>query len=632
MLPVRQLAALWATLAIPMHLWAQGSVESTLGSICNSGPASLRSLQTDPLLSNFFELTCGKTIDEALGSTPLMVIPPSKPTTVRTEDNGPVVTAPLPKVPEVRIDPRLTSPSKPPSETMEQQPTVDGTPMFRQIELQGVHASSRDQLEPLLRSFIGKPISLGSLDQLTQAIQTWYRGQGMLARTLLPTQDLTEGKVLVNVVESEFTGVRIVDPKGLLRNTQVPKRLVESVQPVGEPLNLNQLEEAASRLRDLSGVQTSVQLSPGARAGETTATVSVQDGDASEIRLSADNHGSRATGEERIATNLRLNNITQRGDTLLANLLKSDGLDYVGVGYELPFTTRGWRFESRAAYSQYRLVDPVFSSADMKGPTRNLGVGIVIPLARNSRHSINLQTTIDTNRYENSALSNVLSRYRTTLLGAQIDGQHIDSDGRGQTQWAAQITRGELDLSDSPASYRTQDSAGPRTEGFFNKARMSFTRRNWIDPHNTVTATAQAQWASKNLDGSEKFYLGGPRGVRAYPVNEGGGSLGHLASLEWESMMLQNAFGRVSVAGFYDHGRVRLYEDSSNITSLNRNEYVLHGYGLWIGTQAKLTGGSLGLRLTIARRIGDNPGTTTGLDSDGTRVLNRVRLDANLAF
>jgi hemolysin activation/secretion protein len=327
-----------------------------------------------------------------------------------------------------------------------------------------------------------------------------------------------------------------------------------------------------------------------------------------------------------------LNNITQRGDTLLANLLKSDGLDYVGVGYELPFTTRGWRFESRAAYSQYRLVDPVFSSADMKGPTRNLGVGIVIPLARNSRHSINLQTTIDTNRYENSALSNVLSRYRTTLLGAQIDGQHIDSDGRGQTQWAAQITRGELDLSDSPASYRTQDSAGPRTEGFFNKARMSFTRRNWIDPHNTVTATAQAQWASKNLDGSEKFYLGGPRGVRAYPVNEGGGSLGHLASLEWESMMLQNAFGRVSVAGFYDHGRVRLYEDSSNITSLNRNEYVLHGYGLWIGTQAKLTGGSLGLRLTIARRIGDNPGTTTGLDSDGTRVLNRVRLDANLAF
>ena len=624
--------ALGACLAAPISVCAQTIADNPLGSVCISSPASLRALQADPLLSSFFEVTCGRSVEAALGSASLPIAPSTQPLVPRTEDNSPVISAPLPRMPEVRIDPRVTSPSPVPPSSLERPRASGEEPVFREIELQGIRASAPGPLRALAQAFVGRPITLDSLDELTQTIQTWYRAQGMLARTLLPSQDLTDGRVLVTVVESEFTGVKIDDPKGLLRNTQVPERLVESIQPVGEALNLNQLEEAASRLQDLSGVRTTVQLNPGTEPGETEATVSVREGKAFELRMSADNNGSRATGEERVAVNLRLNNLTQRGDTLLANLLKSQGLDYLGIGYELPFTTDGWRIEGRAAYSQYRLIDPVFSSADMKGPTQNLGAGLVIPLVRDSRNSVNIQATVDANQYENSAIGNILSRYRTRLLGAQIDGQHVDQDGRGQTQWALQFNRGELDLSDSPGSYRSADSSGPKTEGFFNKARLSLIRRDWINPSNTFTTSLQGQWASKNLDGSEKFYLGGARGVRAYPVNEGGGSLGHLASLEWESMVQQNTFGRWSVAGFYDHGRVRLYQDPSNISGLNRNEYILHGYGLWVGTQAKLPRGNLGLRLTIATRIGDNPSTTTGLDSDGTRILNRVRLDANIAF
>lgn len=632
MLRSHLIVALGACLATPVSLWAQTSADNALGSVCNSGPASLRALQADPLLSSFFEITCGKSIEAAIGSAPMPTAPVAQPVVPRTEDNSPVISSPLPQVPEVRIDPRVATPTPMPSKSLERPQATGESPLFREIELQGVSVSAPSALKALAQAFVGKPITLESLDQLTQAIQTWYRAQGMLARTLLPSQDLTDGRVLVTVVESEFTGVKIDDPKGLLRNTQVPKRLVESIQPVGEALNLNQLEEAASRLRDLSGVQTAVQLSPGAEPGETTATVSVREGKASELRISADNHGSRATGEERLSANLRLNNISHRGDTLLANLLKSEGLDYIGLGYELPFTKDGWRIEGRAAYSQYRLIDPVFSSADMRGPTQNLGIGLVVPLVRDSRNSVNFQTTVDANQYENSAIGNILSRYRTSLLGAQVDGQHVDRDGRGQTQWAIQVNRGELDLSDSPASYQSADASGPQTEGTFNKARISLTRRDWINPRNTFTTSLQGQWASKNLDGSEKFYLGGARGVRAYPVNEAGGSIGQLGSLEWESLLQQTTLGRWSIAGFYDRGQIRLYQDPANISGLNRNEYVLHGYGLWVGTQAKLPGGNLGLRLTIATRIGDNPGTTTGLDSDGTRILNRVRLDANLAF
>jgi len=38
-----------------------------------------------------------------------------------------------------------------------------------------------------------------------------------------------------------------------------------------------------------------------------------------------------------------------------------------------------------------------------------------------------------------------------------------------------------------------------------------------------VYGRVSAQWASKNLDSSQKFGLGGPNGVRAYPSGEGYG-------------------------------------------------------------------------------------------------------------
>jgi hemolysin activation/secretion protein len=617
----------------PMTLMAQ-QPDSPLASICNSGRASLQSLQSDPLLSQFFEVTCGKTLQAALQDasvTPSAPLP-SPPVAAKTDDNGPVMSSPMPQAPALRVDPGV---ARQPSESkIVEPPTPQQSLVFKEIELRGVTVAAPDALKASLQEFIGKPITLVNLDKLTQSIQTWYRAQGYLARTLLPGQDLTEGRLLINVVESQFTGAVINDPKGLLRNTQLPKRLVESKQPVGKPVNLEQLETAAASLRDLSGVETSVQLTPGAQEGETKAVVNVAPAKPVELQVSADNHGSKGTGEDRVSAHLRINNLSRRGDTFTASLMKSDGLEYAGVGYDLPFTTSGWRVEARAAQSEYRLVDPVFSAADMRGPTRNIGTGLIVPLVRDGRNSVNFQTSFDSNRYENRALGSILSRYQSRLLGAQIDGQHIDRDGRGQSQWAIQLSRGELDLSDSPAFYQLADATGAQTAGYFSKARVSASRRHWVNPRNSLTLRAQAQWADKNLDGSEKFYLGGARGVRAYPTNEGGGSLGRLASLEWESQVYENPMGKWAVAAFYDHGSIRRFQNPNPLdTSQAPNDYSLHGYGLWVGTQGKLIGGGLlGMRLTFARRLGSNAGATNGLDSDGSRVDNRIRLDANLAF
>jgi hemolysin activation/secretion protein len=141
---------------------------------------------------------------------------------------------------------------------------------------------------------------------------------------------------------------------------------------------------------------------------------------------------------------------------------------------------------------------------------------------------------------------------------------------------------------------------------------------------------AAAQWANTNLDSSEKLYLGGAFGVRAYPSNEAGGTSGATltAGLKYR---LDEAF---TLNGFADWGRIQVNRNNLNaagseISSVNLQS--LRGVGLsvnWHDTQGRE------LSATWSRRQGNNPGanTSTGTDSDGTRTLNRLWLSAALNF
>lgn len=619
------------TLLGPMG-WSGAQAENpsdALESICKSSQSSLQALKEDPLLSNFFQTACGKTLDEAIRQGTRASSEESAPLLSR-DDARPRINSPEPAESRLELAPSLREPLPPAQSAVI--PRRESGVLIREIELRGVSIETSAQLNALLKPYIGRPVALESLDQLSQTIHAWYRAQGWLARAVLPSQDLSEGRVLIDVVESIFGEVEILDPRGLLRNTQVPQRLVESHQRPSAPINLRSLEQASSALRDLSGVETSVQLKPGASEGTTDAVVSVSPKEAVETQINLDNLGSKATGEERANASLRLNNLTKRGDTLFTQALVSEGLEYLRVAYELPFTAEGWRFTTHLAHSEYELISQEFETLGMKGPAQNAGLGLLIPLVRDSRENITMRLGVDHNRFKNEAVGDVISRYQSHVLGFQLDGQHSDTLGAGgQSQWAIEVSRGELDLSDSPIDHRQGDAISARTAGYFSKAKASVSRRQWLHPRHSIVGSLQGQWASKNLDGSEKFFLGGARGVRAYPTSEAPGSAGYIFSLEWETSLLTSNRSRWSLATFYDRGEIERYKDVFEASL--RNRYVLEGYGLWLGHQSKIGASQLGFKVTVARRMGSNPeANARGEDQDGTRVKNRVWFDANLRF
>ncbi|MDE8347146.1 MAG: hypothetical protein POH28_13380, partial [Acidocella sp.] len=83
------------------------------------------------------------------------------------------------------------------------------------------------------------------------------------------------------------------------------------------------------------------------------------------------------------------------------------------------------------------------------------------------------------------------------------------------------VSHGHLNL--SPAVARAIDAAGS-----FWVSQLQVQRSQALPQGLTLTANFSGQIASRNLDSSQQFYIGGPYGVMSYPVGDGGGDDGYL--------------------------------------------------------------------------------------------------------
>jgi hemolysin activation/secretion protein len=96
----------------------------------------------------------------------------------------------------------------------------------------------------------------------------------------------------------------------------------------------------------------------------------------------------------------------------------------------------------------------------------------------------------------------------------------------------------------------------------------------------SVLIAWSGQQASKNLASAEKMSLGGPNGVRAYPVGEANGDSGNLAQGELRYIWPDLKFleGDVMVFAHYDWGQV--YVNEKPLPNTLENKRSISGYGV----------------------------------------------------
>ena len=178
---------------------------------------------------------------------------------------------------------------------------------------------------------------------------------------------------------------------------------------------------------------------------------------------------------------------------------------------------------------------------------------------------------------------------------------------------------GELDLSGASTDLSSdQGSSGAKTDGSFNKTYIQFLRIQRIVERLDLQILGSMQFASQNLDSSEKFTLGGIGGIRAFPSGEASGDEGRKVGIDLRykpNSSYINLFDNMQYGLFYDYGNIKQYKDLLNISMTTPNKYSLKGWGAFLDM---FSGNDYSLKLGVADSISGNPGkTSSGNNSDG---------------
>ncbi len=494
-----------------------------------------------------------------------------------------------------------------------------------QFRLAGNTLLGTEQLQPALAPFLNRPLDYTQLQAAAAAVADVYRAAGWIVRAYLPEQDVVGGVVTIQIIEAVFGGVQLEGPAA----TRVPLAQIlrgfDAQQKVGAPLNTDAIDRALLLVDDLPGVVVTGSLREGAQASQTDLVIKLGDEPLVIGEVNLDNTGYRSTGSSRLSANINLNSPFQQGDLLSANLIHTEGSDYVRLGGTLPVGDKGWRVGANASTMRYRLVTAEFAALDSTGTSGTAALEASYPIIRARQHNLYFNTSLEHKSFDNQANAATATHYQADNLNLSLAGNLFDNLGGGGANSASlTYTSGRLDLSGSPN--QAADAGNAQTDGAFSKLRYSASRQQIITDDLSLYAAVSGQWASKNLDSSEKFFLGGANGVRAYPSSEAGGSSGQLLNLELRYRLPQG----FTLTGFYDAGQVTVNTNNNFANAPALNDYALKGAGLALAWQGE-TGWSF--KATWARRIGDNPNpSATGTDQDGSLVTDRLWLSATLSF
>jgi len=508
-------------------------------------------------------------------------------------------------------------------------PLVGQTVVVSAFKFKGNTLLSDEELRTALAPLVGRPLDFARLQSSAVLVADLYRDKGWVVQTFLPEQDIAKGEVTIEIVEAVFGQTLVVGAPATRVSKEDVLRIFARQQQSGQFLNINAIDRALLLADDLPGVTVSGALKQGAQAGQTDLVLQLADEPWFGAGIFADNTGAVSTGSQRVMAALNLNSPTLRGDAMSLNAMASQGSGYARVAYGLPIGADGWRLGVNASRLDYRLISAAYKDLNASGNSTTTGIELSYPWVRSRAFNLNTSLSADKKEYYNVSGGTISSAYKNVPVSLALSGNSFDALGRGGANsfsWA--MTAGKLNLDGSPT--QSTDATTTQTAGGYKKVRYAISRQQQLSPSVSLYSAFSGQWANKNLDSSEKFYLGGSNGVRAYPSSEAGGALGQMLNVE---LRWQLADGW-NLAGFYDYGRISVNKMNDFTGAAALNAYALKGAGVALGWRSNA---GLSVQASYARRVGENPNPITtavnrGADQDGTLHTNRFWLTASQAF
>lgn len=463
-------------------------------------------------------------------------------------------------------------------------PKVD----VRGFQLNGVSQSSAASLMSLTTPFVGTGKTLADIEAAARAVQTELRNRGrFLAQVIVPAQRMVDGVVELQIYEGRLGNVNVdVKPEA-----GISKSLIDStVEPLrGNPaIERDLIDGSLLRLGDLRGIAVRSALKPGEVPGTADLDINVDEGHRYATEFEYDNGGSVYTGRDRVEANVDVFDLAGRGDVTSLRAQASSGSRYLQGSWLVPVNGSGTRVGPVAGWLSYDLGTEQFDPLDAQGSARWLALQLQQPLIRAQDQNLYLQASIGERRFEDEvrALGVDEDKRVDGYASLGLSGELRDSFN-GLNEYSATVSSGRLGFDDADAA--VADERSYQTAGRYYVYSLSLSRLQTLTARDSLFLGTHAQFASRNLDSSEKFSLGGMNMVRGYPESDSPSDQAITATWEYRHLLGLALNGRWTGSVFGDYGFGRLHETPLATDPDNTRDIHSHGVGLDYGNDMGLS-------------------------------------------
>lgn len=433
------------------------------------------------------------------------------------------------------------------------------------LDVAGVPLLQTAEFRDLATPYLGRPVSLEMLHQLTREVVLYCRRHDRpVVDVLVPEQNIQTGTVQILVLEGRLGQVRAEGGKWFHASAITgPIRL----QPGGVITSRSLLEDLAwinrNPFRQVDLVYTRSE-----EPGETDLVLRTSDRLPLRLHAGYEDSGNALTGFDRVRAGLDWGNAFGLDHELGYQLSASpDGKKFVAHSGSYLMPLPAWR-HTLTCFGSYAESRPELAGGlfTLKGRAWQIGARYRIPLPAAGGFTQDFSGGLDFKRSNNNL----------AFGGMQVFAQETDVVQAVATYTAGRSDRfgstaGSLTLAFSPGGL----SSGNRT-GVFREAR-SFARADYayarVEVERTTRLPAGLSWvargtgqfATANLLGSEQLGLGGADSVRGYEEHEANGDDGFILGNELHARPVRVArhLGFAAVADrldplvFWDCGLVR---------------------------------------------------------------------------
>lgn len=446
------------------------------------------------------------------------------------------------------------------------------------------------ELTRILEEGMGEQRTMAQLRRTVDELTAYCRTHGYPAAAVyLPPQDSPDGIVVLRVLPGRYDEIVIENNSRL--KTPVAQRIIAGLK-ADDIITTEKLETALYSVSDATGARAVGVLSPGEAFGTSKLTVRIEDSRESNTVFYVENYGSPSTGRYRYGLQETLYNPSGTGDKVNAGALISNGsLRNFYANYETVVGHGGTTLGLGISRMNYK-VGGSLAAIGAEGNSLTLSLFGQTPLYHLTNRSLLVRYGYNYRDLNDDITGfDLKGKKHTHSVYAGLVGMERFTGGT-MLNYSANLTVGQLGL-DSEYS-RVLGLLNNTEEGTYAKLEAEATAVQRLGNMTDFLVKVSGQMASRNLDSSEEFYLGGPNGVRAYAQGEGTGDEGFLGTAE---LRYHTPLRGLTLSTFYDIGTVRV----SKGYELVDNDVTLRGWG--IGA-AYNNPGDWFARLDYARRIG----------------------------